>query len=204
MRAVIERLSGEPADRLGALVAESERQGFRFVRRLVDEWRSGANRFDRPGEVLFAARAGDDVIGVCGLNIDPHADDPGDTADRQVPREVDDLQVARDGLGREDISDDFEAIRGIADSGVRPQRDGRAGDQRGLAVAAVDNRAPLALRIEQDLPCPRVDLHDRQHARTRLRGADSNIAVRGLHELQHCAVRLGDVDVAGAAVDGGQ
>ena len=76
MRAVIERLSGEPADRLGALVAESERQGFRFVRRLVDEWRSGANRFDRPGEVLFAARAGDDVIGVCGLNIDPHADDP--------------------------------------------------------------------------------------------------------------------------------
>ena len=75
MRAVIERLSGEPADRLGALVAESERQGYRFVRRLVDEWSSGANRFDRPGEVLFAARAGDDVVGVCGLNVDPHADD---------------------------------------------------------------------------------------------------------------------------------
>ncbi|HKA60993.1 MAG TPA: GNAT family N-acetyltransferase [Methylomirabilota bacterium] len=76
MRAVIERLSGEPADRLQALVSESERQGFRFVRRLVEEWSSGANRFDRPGEVLFAARSGDDVVGVCGLNVDPHASDP--------------------------------------------------------------------------------------------------------------------------------
>ena len=76
MRAVIERLSGEPADRLQALVSESERQGFRFVRRLVEEWSSAANRFDRPGEVLFAARSGDDVVGVCGLNVDPHASDP--------------------------------------------------------------------------------------------------------------------------------
>jgi ribosomal protein S18 acetylase RimI-like enzyme len=76
VRAVIERLSGEPADRLQPLIAESERQGFAFVRRLVEEWRSGANRFDRPGEALFAARAGDDLVGVCGLNVDPYADDP--------------------------------------------------------------------------------------------------------------------------------
>jgi len=76
MRVVIERLGGEPAGCLQALVTESERQGFRFVRRLVDEWRSGANRFDRPGEVLFAARSGDDVIGVCGLNVDPYAENP--------------------------------------------------------------------------------------------------------------------------------
>lgn len=76
MRAVIERLVGEPADCLQALVTESGRQGFRSVRRLVEEWRTGANRFDRPGEVLFAARSGDDVIGVCGLNVDPYAEDP--------------------------------------------------------------------------------------------------------------------------------
>jgi ribosomal protein S18 acetylase RimI-like enzyme len=35
------------------LIAESEQQGLRFVRRLADEWASGANRFDRPGEALF-------------------------------------------------------------------------------------------------------------------------------------------------------
>jgi hypothetical protein len=52
VRAVIERLSGDPAARLGALAAESEREGYRFVRRLIDERRRGANRADRPGEVL--------------------------------------------------------------------------------------------------------------------------------------------------------
>jgi GNAT superfamily N-acetyltransferase len=55
------------------LVAESEREGWRFVRRLADEWAGGANRFDRPGEVLFVARMGGSIIGVCGLNADPYA-----------------------------------------------------------------------------------------------------------------------------------
>src|SRR4029077_13848398 len=62
MRAVIERVSEAPTDRLGALVAESEQQGFGFVRRLVDEWVAGTNRFDRPGEVLSVARVGGDVV----------------------------------------------------------------------------------------------------------------------------------------------
>ncbi len=69
----IERLDGSPAERLGALVAESEASGLRFVRRLVEEWVSGANRFDRPGEVLFVARTAGEVVGVCGLNVDPYA-----------------------------------------------------------------------------------------------------------------------------------
>ena len=53
---MIERLQDLPSDALGALVAESEEAGVRFVRRLLDEWTRGANRFDRPGEALFAAR----------------------------------------------------------------------------------------------------------------------------------------------------
>jgi GNAT superfamily N-acetyltransferase len=47
-----------------------------LVRRLVEEWHSGANRFDRPGEVLFVAQLSGCVVGVCGLNIDPYARDP--------------------------------------------------------------------------------------------------------------------------------
>jgi len=109
MRAVIERLSGEPADRLGALVVESERQGFRFLRRLLEEWQQGTNRFDRSGEVLFVARAGDDVIGVCGLSLDPYADDP------QVGR-VRHLYVLvphrRAGVGEQLVNDVIEAARG--------------------------------------------------------------------------------------------
>jgi GNAT superfamily N-acetyltransferase len=62
-------------DALAPLVAESEREGWRFVRRLADEWASGINRFDRPGEVLFVARVAGSIVGVCGLNSDPYAAD---------------------------------------------------------------------------------------------------------------------------------
>jgi len=74
--AIIERVTGPPAGALDDLLAESEREGSRFVRRLFDEWTAGTNRFDRPGEALFAARLGDRLIGVCGLNIDPYAAAP--------------------------------------------------------------------------------------------------------------------------------
>jgi len=73
---LIERLSELPADLLGPLVAESERAGLRFVRRLAHEWTSGRNRFDRPGEGFFAAVVDGRMIGVCGLNVDPYASAP--------------------------------------------------------------------------------------------------------------------------------
>jgi ribosomal protein S18 acetylase RimI-like enzyme len=62
-------------DALAPLIAESEREGWRFVRRLVDEWAVGTNRFDRAGEVLFVARMDRSIIGVCGLNADPYTTD---------------------------------------------------------------------------------------------------------------------------------
>lgn len=55
------------------LRAEAARQGFRFVERLVAEWESGANRFDRPGEGFFGAFSGKRLVGVGGLNHDPYA-----------------------------------------------------------------------------------------------------------------------------------
>lgn len=72
----VERLAQSPADCLGALIAESEAGGLRLVRRLIDEWTSGANRFDRPGEALFVARIAGEIVGVCGLNLDPYAAAP--------------------------------------------------------------------------------------------------------------------------------
>lgn len=62
-----------PVDGLSEFVDESERTGFRLVRRLVDEWQAGANRFDRPGEILLAATLDARLLGVCGLNVDPYA-----------------------------------------------------------------------------------------------------------------------------------
>ena len=57
---------------LAAAAEEAERAGYRFVSRLVDEWASGINRFDRPGESLLVAVLGGQVVGVCGLNADPY------------------------------------------------------------------------------------------------------------------------------------
>ena len=68
----VERLIEASSDLFDALVDESERQGYRFVPRLADEWASGANRFDRPGEALFAARIDGRLVGACGLNVDPY------------------------------------------------------------------------------------------------------------------------------------
>ena len=73
----IERLRDVPPGGLDALVAESEAAGLALVRRLVADWASGANRFDRPREALFAAWWDGGVIGVCGLNLDPYAAVPG-------------------------------------------------------------------------------------------------------------------------------
>src|SRR4029077_6614438 len=64
-----------PREALAPLVAESERDGWQFVRRLADEWTSGANRFDKPDEALFIASVDSVIVGVCGLNADPYASD---------------------------------------------------------------------------------------------------------------------------------
>ena len=61
----------EPTE-LDHLVGRSLEEGFRFVQRLRDEYTSGQNRFDRPGEALLTARELQTVIAVIGLNLDPH------------------------------------------------------------------------------------------------------------------------------------
>jgi GNAT superfamily N-acetyltransferase len=72
----ITRITKLEVDALRGLREESSREGFRFIERLCEDWTSGANRFDAPGEALFLAVADGQVVGVCGLNRDPYARDP--------------------------------------------------------------------------------------------------------------------------------
>ena len=53
------------------------REGFRFVDRLVTDWRSGMNRFSGRHEVWLTALYDGSVVGFCGLNVDPYAGDMG-------------------------------------------------------------------------------------------------------------------------------
>jgi GNAT superfamily N-acetyltransferase len=58
------------------LLDESEATRYRFLRRVVDEWHRGVNRFSRPGEALLIAEMNNRWVGVCGLNDDPYLSDP--------------------------------------------------------------------------------------------------------------------------------
>jgi GNAT superfamily N-acetyltransferase len=72
---MIRRLDAFPPDGFSTLLAESEASGYRFLRRVADEWTSGAYRFSGPGEALLAAELGGGLVGVCGLGVDPYLRD---------------------------------------------------------------------------------------------------------------------------------
>ena len=74
--ASIQALRELSSDRVGDLLVDSEAADSRIVRRLIDDWAAGANRFDRPGEALFGASMAGRLVGVCGLNVDPYVGDP--------------------------------------------------------------------------------------------------------------------------------
>ena len=108
----IERVTELAPGCFDALLAESEQAGSLIVRRLVDEWASGANRFDRAGEALFAVRIEGRLVGVCGLNVDPYSAEP------RLGR-VRHLYVLsayrRRGIGRQLVAEVIAASRGRFD-----------------------------------------------------------------------------------------
>jgi GNAT superfamily N-acetyltransferase len=73
---IISRLDSLPYDRFAEMLSESETSGIEFLRRVVDEWESGVNRFSRPGEGLLVGELDGRWLGVCGLSIDPYLEDP--------------------------------------------------------------------------------------------------------------------------------
>jgi GNAT superfamily N-acetyltransferase len=59
------------------ILAEAERADGAFMLRVRDEWLSGVQRFDGPGELLLGAWDGDLLIGVGGVSRDPYDPQPG-------------------------------------------------------------------------------------------------------------------------------
>lgn len=109
-RAVL-RVETLPPD-MDHLARAASAEGFGFVQRLMDEWRCGANRFDRPGEALFVARAGPMPIGVCGLNRDPYAKGAVDAGIGRVRRLYVLPPFRRRGVGRDLTAAVFAAAHG--------------------------------------------------------------------------------------------
>jgi GNAT superfamily N-acetyltransferase len=86
---------------LAMLERESLAAGFGMVTRLRREWEDGSLRFDREGEILLGAFAGERLIGVGGLSHDPYLHDPKVGRLRHLYV----LQAARrGGVGREIVA----------------------------------------------------------------------------------------------------
>jgi GNAT superfamily N-acetyltransferase len=57
-----------PGPAIEPLIHESEMEGFRFLRRLEDEWKACTNRFSGSGEALFGIFEGGRLLAVGGIN----------------------------------------------------------------------------------------------------------------------------------------
>ena len=64
-----------PVPGLDNLRREARDEGYSFLDRLVEDWLSGENRFDGPGEV-FCGCFDSELMAVGGLNRDPFLADP--------------------------------------------------------------------------------------------------------------------------------
>jgi GNAT superfamily N-acetyltransferase len=67
----------ELPDGLTGLAEVAHAEGFSMLDRLIDNFRSGENRFDRSGEALFGAEQSGKLVGIGGLNVDPYFNDAG-------------------------------------------------------------------------------------------------------------------------------
>jgi GNAT superfamily N-acetyltransferase len=65
-----------PVDGIDKLRLEASAEGYNFLDRLVEDWASGENRFDGPGETFCGAFADHVLVAVGGLNRDPFVADP--------------------------------------------------------------------------------------------------------------------------------
>jgi GNAT superfamily N-acetyltransferase len=65
-----------PVPGIEVLQSEARDEGYDFIATLVEEWASGKNRFDAPGEALYGHLEEGLLVAVGGLNCDPFAGRP--------------------------------------------------------------------------------------------------------------------------------
>lgn len=131
---LVQRIESLDEGLLAPLVKQSAAEGYRHLERLVEDWKSGASRFDRENEALFVATYSDAApnkqnadpsssdqpsthkahsgvvwVGIVGLNVDPYLDDP---AIGRVRRLYVDPAFRRAGVGRKLVERVIDHARG--------------------------------------------------------------------------------------------
>ena len=72
----INQITENNLDLIYPLATEAQTEGYRFVKRAIDEWKNGINAFSKKGEILFGVFLSSVCVGIGGLNVDPYIDDP--------------------------------------------------------------------------------------------------------------------------------
>jgi len=65
-----------PISGIDRLQTEAHNEGYQFLDTLLEEWLSGKNRFNAPGETLCGYLEQNALIAVGGLNCDPFLSEP--------------------------------------------------------------------------------------------------------------------------------
>ena len=53
------------------LQKESKKEGYNIVNKLINDFKSGKNKFNKKREALIVCELDHKIVGICGLNIDP-------------------------------------------------------------------------------------------------------------------------------------
>jgi len=56
---------------LQSICSKAKSEGHNHIDRLIHDYETGVNRFDLLGEILIGCMPGDEIVGVCGINIEP-------------------------------------------------------------------------------------------------------------------------------------
>jgi len=73
-----------PAPGIEQLQTEAREEGYDFIETLIDEWATGVNRFEAPGEILYGHLDQGLLVAVGGLTIDPFSANPATGRIRRV------------------------------------------------------------------------------------------------------------------------
>lgn len=62
----------ECIDELEYLASDALEDGYKIVRKTIDQWKDGTNQFSDYREVLYGVRKDDHIVAIGGINIDPY------------------------------------------------------------------------------------------------------------------------------------
>ena len=66
------KITDDSVHQLEKLAEDALQDGYKIVRRTIDQWKSGENQFKSYQEVLYGVKVAEEIVAIGGINIDPY------------------------------------------------------------------------------------------------------------------------------------